>query len=321
LFLIVDEVHGIGAPKNRHALLEDYKFRLGLSATPKRWFDDEGTEELVKYFGDVIFEFSLRDAINTINPSTGETYLVPYEYRPCFVKLTEDEFEKYEIETNKIAKAYYRSKNKMEKEGIVNQLCFKRQKIIENAMNKYNSLSNILEGIIDIKYCLIYCSPKQIDNVQDILNERGIIQHKFTMKEGVKKETKYGGLSERSFLIRKFGDGTYQSLVAMRCLDEGVDIPPARIAIIMASTGNPRQYIQRRGRVLRRFPGKDHATIYDIIVTPNPDDFKESHLRSLEKRILEKELRRYKEFAYTAVNTLECLSKIEKLEEMYRLVI
>jgi len=320
IFLIVDEVHGIGAQKNRIALLEIYRFRLGLSATPKRWFDDEGTGEIIRYFGDVVFEFSLRDAISTVNPNTGETYLVPYEYRPYFAKLTEEEFDKYIDETNKIAKLYHRSKLRQEKEELINQLCFKRQKIIENAFNKYDLLLKILQELSEIKYCLIYCSPRQIDNVQDILNKKGIIQHKFTMNEGVKKETKYGGLSERSFLIREFGQGNYQALVAMKCLDEGVDIPPARTAIIMASTGNPRQYIQRRGRVLRRYPEKRKAIIYDILVIPG-ELSPNNDVSEIEKKILEKEIRRYKEFAYTAINTIDCLEKIKELEDKYKLIV
>jgi len=321
--LIIDEVHGMGAPKRKKGLIDAYSFRLGLSATPERWFDEEGTEELFKYFGGAVFEFSLKDAINNVNPDTGETFLTPYEYKPYFIEMSEEEMVLYEEESQKIAKAYFRSKEKGKKEELLSLLCFRRQKIIENASGKYIALLKILDeiGKNKIEYCLIYCSPTQLNAVQDILNERRITQHKFTMNEGVNSEKRYGGYSERNYLIHRLEDRTYKALVAIKCLDEGVDIPPARIAIIMASTGNPRQYIQRRGRVLRRFPGKDRATIYDIIVTPSPGAFKESHLRSLEKRILEKELRRYKEFAYTAVNTIECLSKIEKLEEKYRLVI
>lgn len=319
-FLIVDEVHGIGAPKNKMALLDNYKFRLGLSATPNRWFDDEGTSTIIEYFGEIIFEFSLGEAITTINPDTGETYLVPYEYRPYFINLNDSEFDEYTNETKKIARAYFKSKNNAERSSLFKQLCFKRQRIIENAMNKFNMLASILDEIEDIKYCLIYCSPKQINKVQDILNKRKIIQHKFTMDEGIKEEEKHGGLSERNFLIKEFGNGIYQSLVAIKCLDEGVDIPPARIAIIMASTNNPRQYIQRRGRVLRRYPGKKKAIIYDIIVIPTGLGECEEILE-LERKILEKELRRYKEFAYTSINAVDCLNKIRKIEDKFKLII
>lgn len=321
LLLIVDEVHGIGAPKRREGLVEDYRFRLGLSATPKRWADYEGTNEIFGYFGNTVFEFSLKKAINTVNPDTGETYLTPYEYKPYFVELTDDELLRYEMETEKLAKAYYRSKDKKEREELFTKLCVKRQKIITNATNKYTAFKEILDEMEPIKHCLVYCSPEQIGRVQDILNKKDVIQHKFTLHEGTQPEDKYGGLSEREFLLQKFAEGTYPALVAMRCLDEGVDVPPARNAIILASSGNPRQYIQRRGRVLRHFPGKEKAIIYDIIIVPTLSSSMNPEFFELERKILSKELRRYKEFAYIATNTMECLNRIEDIEEEYNLLI
>jgi len=319
LFLIVDEVHGIGSPERKKGLMEDYCFRLGLSATPKRWFDLEGTEKLFDYFGGTVFEFSLKDAINTINPCTGKTYLVPYEYRPVFVGLTEEELQRYERETEKIVKSYYRSKNDEERENLFSLLCIKRQDIIKNAVNKYESFRKILNelGGDTIKHCLVYCSPDQIHKVQDILNEKNIIQHKFTLSEGTTPKEEFGGISEREFLLRKFADGVYQILVAIRCLDEGVDVPPANTAILLASTGNPREWIQRRGRILRRFPEKEKAIVYDVIVAPWIRGILKPDILELEKKIFKKELIRYKEFAEIAKNSLECLNKVYKVEQEY----
>lgn len=322
LFLIADEVHGVGAPERKRGLIENYNLKLGLSATPKRWFDIEGTEELFNYFGETVFEFPLKKAINTINPDTGRTFLVPYEYKPYFVELTDEELNEYERETEKIAKAYYRSKGKEESDKWFSLLLIKRQKIIKNAVSKFNAFKEILDDIEEIKDCLVYCSPQQIDEVQDILNSyerENIIQHKFTNKEGVVPEDEYGGISEREFLLQQLAEGKYHILVAMRCLDEGVDVPPVKIAIILASTGNPRQYIQRRGRVLRRFPGKEKAVIYDVIVVPTLSGSVNSDFLELERKILRKELRRYKEFAYISNNAIECLNKIEELEEKYNI--
>jgi len=322
LFIIVDEVHGVGAPERKRGLIENYRLRLGLSATPKRWFDLEGTEEIFDYFGGTVFEFPLKKAINTINPNTGRTFLVPYEYKPYFVKLTGEELNEYERETEKIAKTYYRSKGREERNKWFSLLLIKRQKIIRNAINKFNAFKKILNDIEEIKNCLVYCSPQQIDKVQDILNlyeRENIIQHKFTNKEGVVPEDKYEGISEREFLLQQLAEGKYHVLVAIRCLDEGVDVPPVKIAIILASTGNPRQYIQRRGRVLRRFPGKEKAVIYDIIVVPTLSGSVNSGFWELEKKILGKELRRYKEFAFISNNVIECLNKIEELEEKYNI--
>ena len=312
LFLIADEVHGVGAPKRKNGLIENYDFRLGLSATPKRYFDLEGTKELYEYFGDVVFEFSLKKAIE------GE-YLTPYDYKPYFTDLIEEEMIKYEEETAKICKAYYQSKDDYERHQWFSLLCIKRQDIIKNAINKYSILKMILDDISKIEHCLIYCSPQQIDTVQDILNERNIIQHKFTQIEGTRPEAKYGGISERQFLLKNFSDGKFQALVAMRCLDEGVDIPSAKIAIMLTNSGNPREYIQRRGRVLRKFPGKRYAVIYDIIVVPSLHLNIATEFKHLEKRILTNEFKRYREFALTARNTVECLKRIEEIEIKYGL--
>ena len=153
--------------------------------------------------------------------------------------------------------------------------------------------------------------------MQDILNGSGIIQHRFTQEEGIKEEKRYSGLSERSFLLKKFAEGTYQALVAMKVLDEGVDIPPARMAIILANSGNPREYVQRRGRVLRHSPGKLKAKIFDLIVIPSFTGELSLERMELEKRIVIKELKRYKDFASMSINPVDCVKKIEAIEEKY----
>lgn len=311
IFLIVDEVHGIGSNKRRKGLLENYKYRLGLSATPTRWFDEEGTDIIMSYFNEVVFSFSLDKALTTINPATGEFYLTPYEYYPYFIELTPNELQDYIIMSNKISKVYHLSSNKKEQEELMTSLLNKRQRIINNAKNKYNTLIKILENNSEIKHLLVYCSPQQMDKVQDILLRTNIKpQHKFTMGEGTKKETKYLGISERDYLLREFSKGNYRALVAMKCLDEGVDVPAAKTAIIMSSTSNPREYIQRRGRVLRRSHNKKRAIIYDLIVMPKFNN--NSTSGEIERKIRKKEMERYKEFARTAINSAECLEKLEK---------
>lgn len=313
LFLIADEVHGVGAPKRKNGLIQEYYFRLGLSATPQRYFDPEGTKEIYQYFGGVVFEFPLRKAII-------EGYLTPYVYKPYFAELTEAEMSRYEEETAKIARAYYQSRNDDERRAWFSLLCIKRQDIIKNSTNKYEVLERILDNIKNIRQCLIYCSPQQIDIVQDILNAKNIVQHKFTQTEGTRPEAKYGGISERQFLLRNFSDGRFQALVAMKCLDEGVDIPSAEIAIMLTNSGNPKEYVQRRGRILRRFPDKNSAIIYDIIVVPPPQFAATLESKELEKKILVREIRRYKEFAMSARNTVECLGRIEEIEKKYGLL-
>lgn len=308
--LIVDEVHGIGAPERRRGLIEEYDYRLGLSATPKRWFDLKGTDKIFSYFGDVVYRFTLKDAIDT-------GYLTPYIYRPHFTFLTLEEMERYEAETRKISKAYHRSKDECEKDEIFTLLCIRRQKIIRNASNKLIVFRSILDGLGKVRHCLVYCSPQQIRTVQNILNQKNIIQHKFTQSEGTRNEDRYGGISERDFLIQQFSDGTYHALVSMKCLDEGVDVPPARLAIMLDNSGNPREYIQRRGRVLRKFPGKENAVIHDIIVEPIVSQTTPRELKDLEKKIISKELARYRDFASSAQNASECLKMMKDVEKKY----
>lgn len=310
ILLIADEVHGIGAMQRREGLINDYDFRLGLSATPKRWFDDTGTQKIFDYFGDTVFEFSLKAAIK-------EGYLVQYIYNPHFTFLTNEELEKYEAETRKISKAYYCSKNESEKDEIYTLLLIKRQKIIRNAANKIDVLEQILNKIQPIKHCLIYCSPQQIRQVQELLNKKNVIQHKFTQIEGTRAEDRFGGKSERDYLIEQFSIGTFHALVSMKCLDEGVDVPPARVAIILDNSGNPREYIQRRGRVLRKYPGKERAIIHDIIVEPTLQSSTPKELGDIERKIISKELMRYRDFASTAENAEQCLEILKKTETMY----
>ncbi|OGO64591.1 MAG: hypothetical protein A2029_02730 [Chloroflexi bacterium RBG_19FT_COMBO_47_9] len=313
LFIIADEVHGLGAHIRRTGLIEEYDFRLGLSATPKRWFDPIGTKILYDYFGDTIYEFGLEKAINTINPDTGKTYLVPYRYNINFAYLEDDELEEYITKTAKIVKLWGKEEGKNEQNDYLEQLLFARANIIKNARSKFEELGGILDSLpTPIKWTLIYCSPQQIDSVMEILRVRGYFAHRFTMEEGTTASQKYKGLSEREYLLEEFSKGKYQILVAMRCLDEGVDVPPARTAILMASSGNPREYIQRIGRVLRRASDKSEATINDIVVIPNLGGFSEE-IRAVEKKIFEKELIRYEEISKYAMNNVEALRIISIL--------
>ena len=160
--------------------------------------------------------------------------------------------------------------------------------------------------------------------MQDILNYynyQDIIQHRFTGKESKKPENKFNGLSKREVLLQQFAEGVYQVLVAMKCFDEGVDVPSTRIAIFLSSSGNPRQYIQRRGRVLRRFPKKEKATIYDVIVLPPLLKILNPILSEIERKIIKNEFKRYKEFASIALNAVDCYEIIDAIESKYNVYI
>jgi len=314
IFLIADEVHGLGANKSSKGLLKEYNLRLGLSATPKRWFDTMGTNIIYNYFGNIVYEFNLKNAISTINPFTGETYLAPYRYIPKFVSLNAEELEEYIDKTRAIVMKFNKIKNDEDKDSFLETLLFRRADIIKNAERKYRILEELLDEMSStIRWTIIYCSPQQIDIVMKIVNKRGIIAHRFTMEEGTVPDKKYGNISEREFLLQKFAENKYQVLVAMKCLDEGVDIPPARKAILMASSGNPREYIQRIGRVIRRYPDKEEAIIYDIIVIPSFNElFPE--FRAIEWKIFKKEIERYEYIAMNSINNAEALELIYNIK-------
>ena len=312
ILLIADEVHGLGAEKSRKGLVSDYDLRLGLSATPRRWFDTTGTDAIYDFFNGEIYHFGLEEAINNVNPATGETYLVPYRYLPRFAFLASEEMEDYAEKTRRIGKIFGWAANDLDKEKYLESLMFARADIIKNARKKLEVIDEILDSMEPpIKWTIIYCSPQQIDSVMEIVNNHGIITHRFTMEEGTDLKREFNNLSERDYLLQSFGESKYQALVAMKCLDEGVDVPPARTAIIMASSGNPREYIQRIGRVIRRCPGKHEATIYDIIVLPSIEHVP-PEIREMENRILRNEAKRYKEIAHAAINNAEALATISE---------
>ncbi len=317
IFLIADEVHGLGAEKRKMGLIDDYNLRLGLSATPKRWFDDVGTHKIYNYFGNTVYEFGLEKALNAENPDTGESYLTPYRYLPKFVSLTSEELEEYVNKTRAIAVKFNNIRNDEEKDKFLENLLFKRADIIKNAAKKYEILEEILNEMESpINFTLIYCSHQQIDEIMYIINKRRLIAHRFTMKEGIKPHKKYNGLSQRDFILQKFAERKYQILVAMKCLDEGVDIPPARNTILMASSGNPREYIQRIGRVIRIYKDKKEAIIYDIIIVPSFNKLPPEFI-NIEWRIFNREVERYMEIAKIANNGAEALKLIFEIKNKY----
>lgn len=319
ILLIGDEVHGLGAVTRLEALLPLYTYRLGLSATPERYFDELGTQELMQFFGKVVYTFDLHKAINEINPDTGETYLTPYEYHPIFVELTQDDMDAYSILSGQIA-ILCNKKNKSKSEQLtLEQKLRERQDILKNTCTKYPAFRELISELAkdnEIKQTLVYCSPQQIETVQQLLrNQRGIVQHRFTSKEdATRRQENYCGLTEREYLLDKFAKGDYDVLVAIRCLDEGVDVPATRNAILMCSSGNPKEYIQRRGRVLRRAPGKKKAVIYDITAVPTTIDGRYAHV---DTKMLESQIKRLEEFAKDAMNQEDVERDIFEIRRKY----
>lgn len=268
VLFIGDEAHGLGAGSRRKGLSDTYKYRIGLSATPSRWYDESGTVILEKYFGDDYYEFSISDALIEINPCTNKTFLVNYYYNIRFIDLTENELEQYKKMSVEITKLSRYSKESDEYADRLEKLLFKRSSIIKNAEGKYGELNSILTENPEIRDAIIFVSNEQIDKVETMLGKMKIPAHRLTEKEKNTPEDKYGGLTQRQDIINKFKKGYYKVLLAIKCLDEGIDIPSASCAILMASSTNPREYVQRIGRVIRQAENKTTANIYDISIRP-----------------------------------------------------
>lgn len=280
--VIADEVHNLGAEHRRKGLVQEFDYRLGLSATPERFYDEEGTEFLFRYFDKTVFEFTLSDAI--------PEYLTPYEYYPRIVEMDGEELGRYRKISHKLARLS--NSDDTDIEETRERLLTKRANILKSARRKYDELEAILDEI-DIDHLLVYTNFEQIDEVQKRMADRGVVQHRFTAEEDDE---------ERQRLLTAFAEGRYEALVAMKCLDEGVDVPSTRQAILMANSRNPKEFVQRRGRVLRQHSesGKEKAVIYDMVVVPTTDP--DAELAASEKGILTRELERFEEFAATSLN-------------------
>ena len=312
LLFIGDEVHWLGARKLRCALLDRYNFRIGLSATPSRWFDDSGTRLIGNYFGNEHFEFTLKDALSEINPLTGKHFLVDYFYHIHRITLTEEESDRYAILTERISKLYRVKDTDDDAAELYERLIEQRANIVKNAENKYPILSSILDNLSkqgELEDLIIFVSPQQKETVIDILNEKGIIFHQLTQEEGTKPKAQYNGLTERQHIIQKFVEKKYKVLVAIKCLDEGIDIPTATRGILMASSTNPREYVQRIGRIIRQEHTKKYAYLYDICVESSSNIFDDG-IREIDQKIRRKELARLTEIAEYAINSADALKNI-----------
>lgn len=291
LLLVADEVHQTGSPFNSNIFKIDAKYRLGLSATPKRYGDPDGTERMVEYFGGIIKPaFTLHDAINSGR-------LVNYEYYPHEINLTNDEASEWKRYTKKILHELNNCKDDngnfrlSEKAKI---FLIQRSRIAKKANNKISLAKEIIKSNYrDGQRWLIYC--EDIDHLKEVqselkkINIDAIEYHSEMLgdkEQTLKWFTDFGGI-----------------VVSIKCLDEGVDIPAVDNALILSSSQNPRQFIQRRGRVLRKHPGKNKAVIHDAIVVPISEISEPDQIS-----LLKSELKRAIEFAESAINKNSAIS-------------
>lgn len=294
-----DEVHWLGASEFQRALVPFANFRLGLSATPNRYFDDEGTGILKAYFGEKpVYEMPLRKALKTEKPN-GELLLTPYEYKPRFVSLTDEEVERY----RKFAKtmARYSNPQNFDPQRVKNAR-LGASRIVKKAEAKAAALGDLLDELGEsLHFALIYCEDSdQMNTAREQLHSRGIFFGEITEAESS---------ADRQKVLSDFSNGYLDVILAMRCLDEGVDIPEARIGIILASSGNPREFIQRRGRLMRTSPGKHSALIYDFAVLATPEILEGTGLNSIK----DKELARIAEFSDDAMNAEAVVASVANL--------
>ena len=287
--LIADEVHNLGSVGFIADPPHFFEHRLGLSATPVRQYDDEGTDALFDFFGPVVFQFTLKEAIGQC--------LVEYDYYVHPVELTMREMDDWKDLTAEIKKNAWRQEQGKPDDHLT-KLFRDRRVLLETAQNKIEALAAALghENLQELKYALIYASdkaPQQLEAVNALLNSRGVLFHQLTQTETKNRE-------ETARIIRSYQEGTLRLLTAKRVLDEGVNIPQIQKAFILASTTVERQWVQRRGRVLRKCSetGKTYSEIHDFLALPSDLENLDDDARTL----IRSELLRAQEFASLARN-------------------
>lgn len=313
MMFVGDECHHLGS-EGLFKFLPDCKYRIGLSATPFRTDDEEqedspfpdiSKKNLLSYFHGIVSDYSLNDAIR-------DGILSPYIYDLVPVYLNEEEQTQYEDYSSKIQKLFLKSKNSRltaEEREMLTNLCGKRSRLLATCEGKLSALINYINQHqeLSLVHSLIYVGEGKamnedipyIQKVTNCLHENGCSVAKFTSMESN---------AERADIMNNFKKQFVHSLVAMKVLDEGIDVPVCKTAFILASTRNPRQYVQRRGRVLRKSPGKNEALIVDFIVLPQPGVF-----NNVSQNLRNAELRRIKDFKLTSLNSQDVEKKIIEL--------
>ena len=308
--LIADEVHNMGATGPIKHLPNKIANRIGLSATPERVYDEGGSKGVFSFFNSYppyyTYRFTMKEAIDS-------KILCPYEYYPVFVNLTREEMDRYNLKTEQLRKFIDPNTGKYKKEAemllmarkrIVHKAAMKKQKVVElldehKAKEKLNYTFVFVPEGYEPEYAEVdnaTIDPEDIhiiDEYSQMFRNRKYSYHQYI-----------SGLDDAPSILDAFERGDIQILLSMKCLDEGVDIPRAQYAIFISSTGNPRQFIQRRGRVLRKCKGKDKAYIWDMIVVPPDIDTSASQT---DINLFTGELKRVLNFAALADNKMEIL--------------
>ena len=328
VLFIADEAHNLGAPMLMKKLNNCFQYRLALSATFERYNDDDGTDKLFKYFGaKYCIHYSLREAIKN-------GMLTEYYYYPVITYLDSTELDEYIYITNKIRKciSFDKSgKSVISETGKI--LLLKRAKIVAGAYSKMTEVVSLLKKQNEqkgINNTLVYCGATTIndptydensndeDDVKQIDYLRKLIKDNIDIR--IAKFTSTESTEERKYIKEQFIEKSINAIIAIKCLDEGVNIPSIETAYLLASSTNPREYVQRRGRVLRKFPGKEYSIIYDFITLPRDLDiaarFSEDDLKGY-LGLVKKELIRMEDFASDAINYSSFIEIRDKIKNVY----
>lgn len=335
VLLIADEAHNMGAGQIKKRLDQiKYGRRIGLSATPDRQYDISGNNAIKAFFNaedKYTYEYGMKEAIDN-------GVLCKYYYYPHIVRLTGEEMNQYLDISIKIVKYITYHGNDIDKpDSALKKLLLARKRIIHKAEGKIAVFKKIIYDRLResgcLKYTLVYVpegnSPDTYDS--DIFEDHEeirddelsnhlidiytkiVLDTEDTMT--VKKFT--SDSTDREETLKQFADGDIQVLTSMKCLDEGVDVPRSEMAIFCSSTGNPRQFIQRRGRILRKHKDKDFAIIHDFVVVPNISSTSDSY--SLEQKLLKNELIRVKDFAQMSLNASDTQLALKEVMQYYKL--
>jgi superfamily II DNA or RNA helicase len=328
--LIADETHNLGSKRILKTLDQIHlQKRIGLSATPKRMFDEVGNEAIENFFNDkppFIVSYTMEKALET-------NALCPYTYYPHIVTLTGPEMEKYqEISAQLVRMGLFDSKTGLFRSTPeIEMKLLERKRVIHKAENKLDKFREILKEEYQkrgsLKYTLVYVpegvessfherdfsleDDEEIRLINDYTRAISSTSHDVLVKQFT------GKTKNREEILYDFATGNLHVLASMKCLDEGVDVPRSELAIFCSSTGNPRQFIQRRGRVLRNHPDKSFATIHDLVVVPDSNYIDSSF--EMERRLLLKELERVVDFSNLAMNKSETYDRLHDVITYYNI--
>ena len=334
VLFIADEAHNLGASDMLSKLNYNIKYRLALSATFERHNDEYGTSAILDYFNNnYCIHYDLKKAIEM-------GMLTEFNYHPIITSLSEEELYDYGKLTSELTK--YLRKDKSGKLKLSDQAKFillKRAKLVAASSEKLPIIVELLKsqykrenGIFNT---LVYCGATTIndpgydefkaddDDLKQINLVKKLIKDEFESNGVDLNIARFTSLEDnkmRSLIKEQFSSRDINIVTAIKCLDEGVNIPAIKTAYILASSTNPREYVQRRGRVLRKFEGKDYAEIYDFITLPRPlSEASSMNREALESDVglIKRELTRIKDFADTASNYSEIYDIIEEINSIY----